>query len=116
MKKQLLIFVLMLLLPLIANAYDAYIDGIYYDFSGNEATVTYNNNYRYTGTIIIPEFVTYKGKSYSVTSIGDLAFMNSNSLTSITIPNSVTTIGEWAFRDCWLRKCLLLCRKCAQHS
>lgn len=36
----------------------------------------------------------------SVTTIGDDAFENCDSLTSITIPNSVTTIGEYAFRSC----------------
>ena len=36
----------------------------------------------------------------SVTSIGDCAFCNCSSLTSITIPNSVTSIGDWAFSDC----------------
>ena len=36
----------------------------------------------------------------SVTSIGDLAFCNCSSLTSITIPNSVTSIGYSAFSGC----------------
>ena len=36
----------------------------------------------------------------SVTTIGDYAFDNCGSLTSITIPNSVTTIGDWAFYCC----------------
>ena len=36
----------------------------------------------------------------SVTSIGDFAFYVCNGLTSITIPGCVTSIGEWAFAIC----------------
>ena len=37
----------------------------------------------------------------SVTSIGDYAFHECKSLTGIEIPNSVTSIGEWAFSYCY---------------
>ena len=36
----------------------------------------------------------------SVTRIGDFAFSGCSGLTSVTIPDSVTSIGEGAFRDC----------------
>ena len=50
-------------------------------------------------TANIPETVTYEGVTYSVTSIRNNAFY-CNGLTSIDIPESVTTIGNGAFYDC----------------
>ena len=101
MKKLILLFVLTLL-PLLASAYDAKINGIYYNFSGNEARVTYQRYYNsdYSGNIVIPELVTYKGKSYSVTTIETCAFSACKGLSSVTIPNSVTNILGGAFDRC----------------
>ena len=36
----------------------------------------------------------------SVTSIGDYAFSNCSGLTTVTIPNSVTSIGDYVFSEC----------------
>ena len=37
----------------------------------------------------------------SVTSIGEYAFFGCNGMTSVTIPNSVTSIGNYAFASCF---------------
>ena len=85
-----------------AKAYDALIDGIYYNFNGDEAKVTDINtsNNSYIGDIAIPEFVVYNAQTYSVTSIGNYAFYDYKDLTSVTIGNSVTSIGKSAFYGC----------------
>ena len=117
-----ILLLLALLVPVTATAhipttsaahdtYDFYVDGIYYDIIGNEATVTCKylsvNKYGvftirsdYSGNVVIPSTVTHNGTSYSVTSIGIFAFHDCNSLTSVTIPNSVTSIDSDAFSGC----------------
>ena len=92
---------LLALLPLMASAYDAEIDGIYYNLNAStkQATVTYGSS-KYTGSVTIPESFTYNGVTYSVTSIGSSAFYRCSGLTSVTIGNSVTSIGSDAFYLC----------------
>ena len=46
------------------------------------------------------ETIDYQGKTYTLTSICSEAFEGCTSLTSVTIPNSVTEIGEGAFYWC----------------
>ena len=100
MKQQNIKLLLVLLLSMtnmVAFAYE--VNGINYSFSGTEATVTSGSS-KYSGNVVIPEYVTYNGNTYSVTNIGGSAFEGCSGLTSITIPNSVTSIWDDAFRDC----------------
>ena len=100
------ILLLALLLPATAVAHIFEVDGIYYNINGNEVTVTYKGSdeseyvNEYSGNVIIPATVTYKGTTFSVTSIDEYAFFDCSDLTSVTIPNSVITISDYAFSSC----------------
>lgn len=77
------------------------IGDLYYNLNATSLTaeVTYKSltANTYSGDIVIPSSLTYSGKNYAVTSIGDHAFYNCSGLVSVTIPNSVVLIGDYAF-------------------
>lgn len=79
-------------------------DGIYYYLYPKigEAEVKINPYSKYEGSINIPRTVTYAGKTYDVTCIGESVFSTAHGLTSVTIPNSIIYIGAYAFEFCGL--------------
>lgn len=107
MKSKKLFFLLSILLSMVgtkALAYDIEVknaDGvtIFYNYinDGKELEVTMCF---YSGSVVIPEEVTYMGRTRKVTSIGMGAFNENEGLTSVTIPNSVTRIRDGAFDRC----------------
>lgn len=88
------------------------------DYTETPAQFTYGNEV--SGEITIPETVVYNGQNYTVVEIGEYGFSNGltsitlpstlrkindcafykTSLTSVDIPESVTSIGAHAFQDC----------------
>ena len=76
---------------------------IYYNYINNrtELQVTYRDyssySNAYLGNMVIPESVTYVGKTYNVKSIGDRVFYGCNVLSKVTICSSVTKIVGSAF-------------------
>ena len=111
MKHLHITFLLFVLMSMISNKVQAHdiavnnTDGvtIYYVWTNSktELVVSFSSTYsKYTGKVVIPESVTYNGNLYPVTRIGEGAFYGCTGLTSITIPNSVTSIDYSAFEDC----------------
>lgn len=89
------------------SAHDFEVDGIYYNITSEEdktVEVTYKGaaiyEVEYSGSVTIPETVTYNEHTYSVTEIAFCAFEYCSGLTSVTIPNSVTNIWYSAFDGC----------------
>ena len=66
---------------------------------GETGTVEVGRN-RSRGNITIPATITNGENTYTVTSIGNLAFSECPGLTSVYIPDSVTSIGIGAFVAC----------------
>jgi len=98
--KNLLLLLLLLGLPGVVQAQDAYstnADGSIYTYSTNADGSA--NIVAYAGppwVVTIPTNI----NGLTVTSIGNEAFYQDYSLTSVTLPGSVTSIGDSAFFDC----------------
>ena len=88
--------VILLSLPLSVVTASAATSGYYiYSVSNGKAEIT-DVTTSISGSVTIPSTL----GGYPVTSIGDDAFSWSDSLTSVTIPDSVTSIGSYAFANC----------------
>lgn len=114
-KKSLLFLLLTMFMSMVGETTSAHNiamvndDGvtIYYKWINNrtELAVTYagtdwDDVDEYYGNVTIPESVTYNGETYSISKIDDQAFESCEDLTSITIPNSIMSIGRSAFDSC----------------
>ena len=86
-----------------SNPSEFTVDDLNYRVNDDHVSVTVTGHvdgYNAQGPLNIPESVSYDGHNYAVTVIGNTAFMYCFYLTSLTIPNSVTTIEEGAFAYC----------------
>jgi len=118
--------VAMLLSFITASAYDFEVDGIYYNITsksnlevgvthGSNETPHNHSNSSYSGDVVIPATVNYNNRTYTVTSILPYAMgcttsngyiCEGSSVITVTMPNTITSIGEYAFTYC---RSLVLC-------
>lgn len=82
------------------------VDGIQYTINDDEASVNLTGYYSSTyqnpisPDLVIPSVVLYGTNSYNVIGIEDRALYCCSFITSVTIPDSVTFIGNYAFTEC----------------
>ena len=107
MKRQNLSFLLILLMSMMGlsvTAHDIAVENsdgvtIYYNWINDNTELSVTSGDGYSGNVVIPKLVSYGGATYSVTEIGQGAFSDCTSLTSISLPSSLTSIGDWAFSN-----------------
>lgn len=126
--KQIFVLLSLMTLAINANAYDfkvANAEGVtmYYNYinNGTEVEITYEGHYKswnsktlkydyyyrgssaYDKTLIIPETVTYNGRTFPVTQIGSYAFADTYSY-SVVIPSSIKKMGSSVFQNCSIKE------------
>ncbi len=114
--KRVLLNILVACLPVVgASAYDFWRSGIYFDIiSDVEGTVKVtnqsdlDNQVAYTGDVVIPETVYNEGITWRVISISENAFRQCKYMTSLTIPKTITSIGQGTCEGCTSLKTVTL--------
>lgn len=76
------------------------IGGVNYELNTEQATATVAAG-TYAGDVTIPQTIVSDGETYTVVGVGESAFAG-QAVTSVKLPNTVTTIGNMAFQMCSL--------------
>ncbi len=79
-------------------------DGIAYGVTSEQTVEVlpkyYFYNSPYSGALSIPQTVEYDGATYTVTALAASAFESCTTVTSLTLPPTIRTIGSYCFYDC----------------
>ena len=102
MKKIIFLFTFFLIGWQFSLAQTFTLDGLKYSVTSSTTVAVGDQTTAAIGDVSIPSQVTYLGNNYAVTTISNNAFDGCSGLTSVIIPNSVTSIGNSAFYGCGL--------------
>ena len=98
LSRRLFTVIIMMVASVLCTEAQTLINDIYYTLNSTTATATVTSGSTlYSGDVVIPSYVTYGGKTYTVSTIGSRAFYNCKTLSSVSIPSSVNKIHPEAF-------------------
>ncbi len=80
-------------------AFDFEVDGIYYNTTGSKTVSVTSGTYAYEGDIVVPQKLTWSGDTYFVTAVEGTAFTSCSALNSVVLPEGVTLIEASAFKN-----------------
>lgn len=103
-KSNLLLALLAVLFPTAANAQYFESGGIAYGITSGQTVEVLAYYYLqatpYSGAITIPQTVEHDGTTYTVTALAEAAFESCTTLTSLTLPPTIRSIGSHCFYNC----------------
>ena len=91
-----------LMVCVVAQAYDFEDSGFYFNVvsaANGTCELTKGEN-AYSGNVVIPAVATFRGKTLTVTQIGDNTFQGNSTLTGVVIPENIEIISYHAFQNC----------------
>ena len=78
--------------------------GIVYGITSEQTVEVLSNYYLhntpYSGSIVIPQTVEHDGNTYTVTALAETAFESCTTVTSLTLPPTIRSIGSHCFYNC----------------
>lgn len=98
--KKLILFFLVFPLSLSGYAFDFLAGGLKYSTNNDGTSVSVIIQDTSIEKVVIPKKIEYEGRTYKVTSLGINAFSDCIHVTSITIPSSVSSMGNYGFAVC----------------
>ena len=109
MKQKMLTFIMMIFASWISHrtyAYDFQVDGIRYTITSfDDFTVTVDGlSENVSGIVEIPSVISYKNRSFTVTSIKSI---RSTNIESVLIPSTVTSLSDYAFSGSSIKKLVI---------
>ena len=102
--KNIMALLAVLTLTISAKAQYFEMDGIVYGITSEQTVEVLSNYYLhntpYSGSIVIPQTVEYDGNTYTVTALAETAFESCTTVTSLTLPPTIRSIGSHCFYNC----------------
>ena len=95
--KTVVSIIFLYLISAAASASTILIDSLTYTIDPDGTASVTQCNKTHEGSLSIPSSFEFDGTTYSVIAIEAWAFSNCSLLTEVITPESITTIGEWAF-------------------
>ncbi len=105
--KRFFLFCLLAIPSVVALAYDFEEDGLYYNILDDSVSVEVtwggergvDDMLSYRGRITVPATITHGETTYTVVGIGESAFMGCQNILSMTLPDGLQYIGETGFAN-----------------